>query len=89
MLEDAERLCQDRNDKRAAGASPWLRALRMPRGAVAPSQDEERGQTVKKQAIMVTGDSLKFIEDDPELIEKFLQITDNADVVLGCRVSPK
>jgi Dullard-like phosphatase family protein len=44
VLEDAERLCQDRNDKRAAGASPWLRALRMPRGAVAPSQDEERGQ---------------------------------------------
>lgn len=55
--------------------------------------DDEKGGLdqagAMKQAIMVTGDALTEISEDKEIEEKFLMCTDLADVVLGCRVSPK
>jgi magnesium-transporting ATPase (P-type) len=43
----------------------------------------------KKQAIIVAGHSLVTIEEDESLRELFLKASDNVDVVLACRVSPK
>jgi len=43
----------------------------------------------KKQAIIVAGSSLIEIERDENLKNVFLHISDNSDVVLACRVSPK
>jgi len=43
----------------------------------------------KKQAIIVAGHSLVSIDSDNQLREEFLNASDNVDVVLACRVSPK
>lgn len=43
----------------------------------------------KKQAVIVAGASLVEIASDTKLRNLFLEITDNVDVVLACRVSPK
>lgn len=37
----------------------------------------------------MAGASLVAIDSDPTLKDKFLAMSDNADVVLACRVSPK
>ena len=42
-----------------------------------------------KQAIIVAGSSLVAIDSNKSLKEKFLGMSDNVDVVLACRVSPK
>lgn len=42
-----------------------------------------------KQAIIVAGSSLVAIENNQTLKDKFLAMSDNCDVVLACRVSPK
>ena len=42
-----------------------------------------------KQAIIVAGHSLVSIDSDTEIREQFLKASDNVDVVLACRVSPK
>lgn len=44
---------------------------------------------MKKQAIIIAGASLLVIDANDELRELFLGASDNADVVLACRVSPK
>ena len=43
----------------------------------------------KKQAIIVAGHSLVAIAEDNKLRAVFLKASDNVDVVLACRVSPK
>lgn len=43
----------------------------------------------RKQAIIVAGHSLIQIDGDSSLKELFLEASDNSDVVLACRVSPK
>lgn len=43
----------------------------------------------KKQAIVLSGASLTLIELLDECKDLFLRISDKADVVLACRVSPK
>lgn len=47
------------------------------------------GHSQAKQAIIVAGSSLLTIDADAELRELFLSASDQADVVLACRVSPK
>ena len=47
------------------------------------------GKNSTKQAIIVAGASLVAIENNQTLKDKFLAISDNVDVVLACRVSPK
>jgi len=42
-----------------------------------------------KKAIIVAGASLVTIDGDKNLLEMFLEASDNVDVVLACRVSPK
>jgi len=42
-----------------------------------------------KQAIIIAGASLVAIDSNKSLKEKFLGMSDNVDVVLACRVSPK
>jgi magnesium-transporting ATPase (P-type) len=42
-----------------------------------------------KKAIIVAGASLVTIDGDQNLLEMFLEASDNVDVVLACRVSPK
>ena len=42
-----------------------------------------------KQAIVVAGSSLVTIDANQNLKDKFLAASDNVDVVLACRVSPK
>jgi magnesium-transporting ATPase (P-type) len=44
---------------------------------------------MRKQAIIVAGHSLLAIDADITLCEMFLRASDNVDVVLACRVSPK
>jgi phospholipid-transporting ATPase len=44
---------------------------------------------IKKQAIIVAGHSLVAIAEDNKLRAVFLKASDNVDVVLACRVSPK
>ena len=44
---------------------------------------------MRKQAIIVAGHSLLAIDADVTLRELFLKASDNVDVVLACRVSPK
>ena len=48
-----------------------------------------QGQLKRKQAIVVAGASLVQIDEHEEIRECFLQASDNVDVVLACRVSPK
>ena len=43
----------------------------------------------EKTAIVVAGAALVAIDRDPKLRELFLAASDQADVVLACRVSPK
>jgi len=43
----------------------------------------------RKQAIIIAGASLIQIEHNDRLRDIFLEASDNADVVLACRVSPK
>jgi magnesium-transporting ATPase (P-type) len=43
----------------------------------------------KKTAIVVAGASLTLLDHLDSCKSEFLQITDRADVVLACRVSPK
>jgi len=42
-----------------------------------------------KQALIIAGSSLLHIEQSDEQRELFLKISDQIDVVLACRVSPK
>lgn len=42
-----------------------------------------------RQALVVAGASLIIIDSNNELRELFLQVSDQVDVVLACRVSPK
>jgi len=42
-----------------------------------------------RNAIVVAGHTLLLIGANQEIKEVFLTITDNVDVVLACRVSPK
>lgn len=48
---------------------------------------EEKGRS--KTAIVVAGRSLIDIDENENLRNKFLSASDNSDVVLACRVSPK
>ena len=48
---------------------------------------EEKGRS--KTAIVVAGRSLIEIDENENLRNKFLSASDNSDVVLACRVSPK
>ena len=50
--------------------------------------NEPEFKTVKK-AIIVAGASLVTIDRDKNLLDMFLSASDNVDVVLACRVSPK
>ena len=50
--------------------------------------DEPESKTVKK-AIIVAGSSLVTIDSNENLLNMFLSASDNVDVVLACRVSPK
>ena len=43
----------------------------------------------RKQAIIVAGHSLVSIDSNDTLKELFLKASDNSDVILACRVSPK
>ena len=43
----------------------------------------------RKLAIVVAGASLLLIDGDDDLRELFLAASDNSDVLLACRVSPK
>lgn len=44
---------------------------------------------VQDDAIIVTGDALLKIAGSDEITDSFLELTENAKVVLACRVSPK
>lgn len=46
-------------------------------------------QDVKKEALIIAGETLTMITEDAKMKEDFLTITDTMDVVLACRVSPK
>ena len=48
-----------------------------------------KGKNACKQAIIVAGSSLVAIDNNENLKDKFLAMSDNVDVVLACRVSPK
>lgn len=48
-----------------------------------------QNMNTKKQAIIVAGHSLVLINDHDFLKNKFLTASDDVDVVLACRVSPK
>ena len=48
-----------------------------------------KGKNACKQAIIVAGSSLVAIDSNENLKDKFLAMSDNVDVVLACRVSPK
>ena len=50
--------------------------------------NEPECKSVKK-AIIVAGASLVTIDGDKNLLDMFLSASDNVDVVLACRVSPK
>ena len=52
-------------------------------------KDIKQKSLTRKQAIVVAGASLTIIDGDDVLREIFLEASDNADVVLACRVSPK
>jgi P-type E1-E2 ATPase len=42
-----------------------------------------------KQALVISGDSLTLIQNDPMLSEWFLKVAEKVIIVLACRVSPK
>jgi len=43
----------------------------------------------RKNAVVVAGDTLATIQQHPDLVEAFMDLCMNAQVVLACRVSPK
>lgn len=51
-------------------------------------QNIQKHDPSRKQAIVVSGDSLNQISSDPKYKVKFLEASDYADVVLACRVTP-
>jgi magnesium-transporting ATPase (P-type) len=42
-----------------------------------------------KHALVISGDSLTLIQNDPMLSELFLKVAEKVIIVLACRVSPK
>ena len=44
---------------------------------------------MRKQALVVAGETLIKIHENYKLREGFLELTDKMDVVIACRVSPK
>lgn len=44
---------------------------------------------VTKNAIIVSGDALLKICQNDKILPKFIEVSQKADVVLACRVSPK
>ncbi len=42
-----------------------------------------------KHALVISGDSLTIIQNDPILSEWFLKVAEKVIIVLACRVSPK
>jgi len=42
-----------------------------------------------KKALIVAGDSLAHVQKEEHINAKFLELSDQVDVVLACRVSPK
>lgn len=42
-----------------------------------------------KHALVISGDSLTLIQNDPMLSEWFLKVAEKVIIVLACRVSPK
>ena len=50
---------------------------------------KDNNSSGRKQAIIVAGSNLVWIDSKLEWRELFLQASDNVDVVLACRVSPK
>ena len=49
----------------------------------------EDGENIIKKALILSGESLSVIEKTNGLTSLMLALTDEMDVVLGCRVSPK
>jgi len=46
-------------------------------------------KSLRENAVIVTGDCLLRIFLKPDLVEKFYELCEDANVVLACRVSPK
>ena len=43
----------------------------------------------RDNAVVIAGESLATIQEDPELVKEFIDLCEGANVVLACRVSPK
>ena len=52
-------------------------------------QRQLQSKKVRQNGVIVTGECLMRIFLRPEIKEKFVELCENADVVLACRVSPK
>ncbi len=53
-------------------------------------RDEEDARLRKmKKALVIAGDTLKMLQAKQSYIDKFIEIANQCDVVLACRVSPK
>ena len=54
----------------------------------AQSSNSKEGST-RKEALVIAGETLTKVQDDSQLSEHFLEVTDRMHVVIACRVSPK
>lgn len=53
-------------------------------------ESTERQQDIgEKAALVIAGEALTKVQENVELKELFLTVTDRMDVVIACRVSPK
>lgn len=53
-------------------------------------ESTERQQDIgEKAALVIAGEALTKVQENAELKELFLTVTDRMDVVIACRVSPK
>lgn len=53
-------------------------------------ESTDRQQDIgEKAALVIAGEALTKVQENAELKELFLTVTDRMDVVIACRVSPK
>lgn len=53
------------------------------------SKELAKNLTSRKSALIIAGEALTQVQEDPDLKREFLKATDWMDVVVACRVSPK
>ena len=50
---------------------------------------QSKSKAIRENAVVVAGETLSQIQMHPDIQSSFVDLCENANVVLACRVSPK